>query len=198
MPTRKRVQNRKDMGADTLIKELEITEDIATEAAKMSKGMGVLKGSFTKGAGNIYGAMGELIVSKYLNRPIESTYNYDIVLSDGKKVDVKTKRTSVKPKLDYDCSISNWNTKQQCDYYIFCRIKNDFSVGWILGYYDKDQYLEDSIFMKRGTIDKSNGYVVKSDCYNLKISSLKNIDDFMFQDVINQSKENIKNISKSA
>ena len=56
MPTRKRVQNRKDMGADTLIKELEITEDIATEAAKMSKGMGVLKGSFTRGAGNIYGA----------------------------------------------------------------------------------------------------------------------------------------------
>ena len=83
-----------------------------------------------------------------------------IVQFDIVPIDVKTKRTSVKPKLDYDCSISNWNTKQQCDYYIFCRIKNDFSVGWILGYYDKDQYLEDSIFMKRGTIDKSNGYIV--------------------------------------
>jgi hypothetical protein len=31
----------------------------------------------------------------------------------------------------------------------------------------------DSVFMKKGTVDTSNGYTVKSDCYNLKISELK-------------------------
>jgi hypothetical protein len=29
------------------------------------------------------------------------------------------------------------------------------------------------ILMKKGTIDSSNGYTVKSDCYNLKINQLK-------------------------
>ncbi len=44
-----------------------------------------------------------------------------------------------------------------------------------LGMYDKKQYMLDSVFMKKGTVDSSNGYTVKSDCYNLKISSLKDM-----------------------
>jgi len=35
------------------------------------------------------------------------------------------------------------------------------------------QYLQDAVFMQKGTIDPSNGYVVKSDCWNIKISQLK-------------------------
>jgi hypothetical protein len=33
--------------------------------------------------------------------------------------------------------------------------------------------MQDSIFMEKGTTDPSNGFVVKSDCYNLQISKLK-------------------------
>jgi|TARA_B110000285_G_scaffold178934_1_gene201385 hypothetical protein len=171
-----------------LIKKVPIDKDMIEWATRMSSAMGVLKGSFTKGSGNLYGAMGEIMVSQYLSRPIESTYDYDIVLSDGSKIDVKTKRTTVEPKLNYDCSISNWNTKQQCDYYVFCRVKTDFTAGWILGYYNKNKYFEDSIFLKKGTVDKSNGYTVKSDCYNLKINLLSPLEELMHKEVIAQSK----------
>jgi hypothetical protein len=73
----------------------------------------------------------------------------------------------------YDCSIASFNTKQDCDYYCFVRVKKDLTVGWYLGVYDKHQYMEDAVFMKKGDVDPSNGYTVRSDCYNLKIKQLK-------------------------
>ena len=143
------------------------------EARDKAAEMGKLRNSITSGAGNIAGFIGEAIAQQVLGGKLDNTYDYDLVLEDGTKIDVKTKQTSVKPLDSYDCSIANLNTKQQCDYYAFVRVKNDFTVGWYLGVYEKQQYMLDAVFMKRGTIDPSNGYVVKSDCYNLKINKLK-------------------------
>jgi hypothetical protein len=143
------------------------------EARDKAASMGKLRNSITNGAGNIAGFIGEAIAQQVLGGKLANTYDYDLVLDDGRTMDVKTKQTSVKPLETYDCSIANLNTTQQCDFYCFVRVKNDFTVGWYLGVYPKDQYLLDSVFMKRGTIDPSNGYVVKSDCYNLKINQLK-------------------------
>ena len=134
--------------------------------------MGKLRNSITSGAGNIAGFIGEAIAQQVLGGKLDNTYDYDLVLDNGTKIDVKTKQTSVKPLPTYDCSIANLNTKQQCDYYAFVRVKNDFTVGWYLGVYSKELYMRDAVFMKKGTVDPSNGYVVKSDCWNLKISKL--------------------------
>ena len=143
------------------------------EARDKAAEMGKLRNSITSGAGNIAGFIGEAIAQQVLGGKLDNTYDYDLVLDNGTKIDVKTKQTSVKPLDSYDCSIANLNTKQQCDYYAFVRVKNDFTVGWYLGVYEKQQYMLDAVFMERGTIDPSNGYVVKSDCYNLKINQLK-------------------------
>ena len=153
--------------------EVVITPEMLVEARDKAAEMGKLRNSITNGAGNIAGFIGESIAQQVLGGKLDNTYDYDLVLDSGVKIDVKTKQTSVKPLETYDCSIANLNTKQQCDYYCFVRVKNDFTVGWYLGVYPKEQYMLDSVFMKRGTIDPSNGYVVKSDCYNLKINQLK-------------------------
>lgn len=153
--------------------EVVVTADMLVEARDKAAEMGKLRNSITSGAGNIAGFIGEAIAQQVLGGTLTNTYDYDLVLDDGIKVDVKTKQTSVKPLETYDCSIANLNTKQQCDYYCFVRVKNDFTVGWYLGVYPKDQYMLDSVFMKRGIIDPSNGYVVKSDCWNLPIHQLK-------------------------
>ena len=153
--------------------EVVVTADMLVEARDKAAEMGKLRNSITSGAGNIAGFIGESIAQQVLGGTLTNTYDYDLVLDDGIKVDVKTKQTSVKPLETYDCSIANLNTKQQCDYYCFVRVKNDFTVGWYLGVYSKEQYMLDSVFMKRGTIDPSNGYVVKSDCWNLPIHQLK-------------------------
>ena len=143
------------------------------EARDKAAEMGKLHNSIMNGAGNIAGFIGEEIARQVLGGVLNNTYDYDLTLDSGKTVDVKTKQTSVKPLETYDCSIAALNTKQKCDYYCFVRVKNNFTVGWYLGVYDKQQYMEDAVFMKKGDVDSSNGYVVRSDCYNLKISKLK-------------------------
>lgn len=153
--------------------EVVITGDMLVTARDKAAEMGKLRNSITSGAGNIAGFIGEAIAQQVMGGVLANTYEYDLILCNGKTVDVKTKQTSVKPLDTYECSIAGLNTTQECDYYAFVRVKNDFSVGWFLGVYEKQQYMLDSIFMKKGTIDPSNGYVVKSDCYNLKINQLK-------------------------
>ena len=153
--------------------EVVVTGDMLVTARDKAAEMGKLRNSITSGAGNIAGFIGEAIAQQVMGGVLANTYEYDLVLPNGKTVDVKTKQTSVKPLDTYECSIAGLNTTQQCDYYAFVRVKNDFSVGWFLGVYEKQQYMLDSVFMKKGTIDPSNGYTVKSDCYNLKINQLK-------------------------
>ena len=153
--------------------EVAISATMLVEARDKAAEMGRLRNSIINGAGNIAGFIGEAIAQKVLGGELSNTYDYDLVLPSGKTVDVKTKQTSVKPLETYECSIAALNTTQECDYYAFIRVKNDFTVGWYLGMYDKKQYMEDAVFMKKGTVDSSNGYTVKSDCYNLKISELK-------------------------
>ena len=141
--------------------------------------MGKLNNSITKGQGNIAGFLGEEIVLNYLNENDNNSYDYDLVLKDGRKVDVKTKRTTVKPRTNYDCSVAAFNTKQKCDVYIFCRILNDMSRGWILGYKDKKDYFDEARFMKKNQIDPANNFRVKADCYNVAIEDLESIDNLV-------------------
>lgn len=153
--------------------EVVVTDEMLLEARAKASEMGKLRNSITSGAGNIAGFIGEAIAQKVLGGELKNTYDYDLVLPDGKTVDVKTKQTSVKPLESYDCSIAALNTQQDCDYYCFVRVKNDLTVGWYLGVYCKLLYMKESVFMKKGMIDPSNGYVVKSDCYNMKINQLR-------------------------
>jgi hypothetical protein len=153
--------------------EVKVSDDMLLEARVKSIEMGRLHNSIINGGGNLVGFIGEAIAQEVLGGVLENTYDYDLVLSDGTLVDVKTKSTSVAPLPTYDCSIAAFNPNQKCDFYAFVRVKKDLSVGWYLGVYNKQQYFDDAVFMQKGTIDPSNGYVVKSSCYNLKISQLK-------------------------
>ena len=153
--------------------EVVVTGNMLVTARDKAAEMGRLRNSITRGQGNIAGFIGEAIAQQVMGGELANTYEYDLVLSNGKTVDVKTKQTSVKPLDTYECSIAGLNTTQECDFYAFVRVKNDLSVGWFLGVYDKQQYMLDSVFMEKGTIDTSNGYTVKSDCYNLQINQLK-------------------------
>lgn len=158
--------------------EVLISDDIKQKAKKKAQELGNLNNSITKGDGNISGFIGEFIAAEIMNGDVHNTFDYDVVLKDGTKIDVKTKRTTVKPKDFYECSVAQYNTNQKCDGYAFVRVKNDLSVGWFLGYLSKDRYFKIAKRLKKGDIDPSNNFVVKADCYNVKISEL-NIGDFL-------------------
>lgn len=145
------------------------------ENAEKLYGFHCLNNSVMEGKSNIYGAIGELALEKYLkskNRVVdfESTFDYDMIVS-GKKIDVKTKRTTVVPKDDYLCSVAAFNTKQRCDYYVFTRVSEKKDVAYILGYISKGDFYSRSTFYKKGDIDV-NGFVFKADNYSIKIKDL--------------------------
>ena len=152
-----------------------IKEDIDL-ANKMSSNMGTLNNSITRGKGNVIGFLGEIIVAKYLGITLDNTYDYDLIFNN-KRIDVKSKKVSSPPRDYYECSVAALNIKQKCDLYMFTRIKSDLSEGWILGCLEKEKYLTDSKFLKKGTIDPDNNWKVLTDCYNLPINKLENIEN---------------------
>ena len=156
------------------MKEIIVDKKWIEDSTLKSKEMGNLNNSITKGDGNLSGFIGEMMTLSFLpESKLFNTYDFDIIYKDNVKADVKTKRTKVKPKPFYECSIANYNTHQLCDEYVFVRVLNDMSKGWILGWMDKDEYLNRATFMVKGEIDPSNNFRVRADCYNLPISELR-------------------------
>ena len=157
------------------MEDILIKSEWVKEAHQKSTDMGLINNSITRGAGNMAGFLGEIMVMNSLPRGcINNTYEYDIEFDDL-RIDVKTKRTSVKPKDYYECSVSN--PKQKCSHYIFTRILNDYSKGWILGAMPKKDYFKQATFLKKGDPNGDNGFIVKADCYNMIIRDLKPINE---------------------
>ena len=152
--------------------EVIITQDMLDKANNKSEEMGRLNNSITKGRGNLAGFLGEQIALQVLGGEWSNTYDYDLVTPDNKKVDVKTKQTTVTPRPYYECSVAKFNTRQKCDSYAFVRVKNTMDVGWFLGSMEHDEYYDKATFLKKGEVDPSNNFTVKADCYNLKIEEL--------------------------
>tara|TARA_R110000744_G_C18996286_1_gene521216 strand:+ start:42 stop:518 length:477 start_codon:yes stop_codon:yes gene_type:complete len=155
------------------MKSVNIPIEMIDKARTKAKELGTLRNSITKGKGNLIGFIGEEIALSCLGGVSSNTYDYDLITDAGVKVDVKTKSTSVSPLEHYDCSVSAYNTKQKCDAYAFVRVKNDLSVGWYLGIMNKETYMDTAEKLNKGDIDPSNGFTVKSNCYNIKISQLQ-------------------------
>jgi len=153
--------------------EVQLSTEDLEEAKKLSVSMGTLNNSITSGSGNIAGFLGEIAARRLYGGTIKHTYQYDLVLPDGQTADVKTKQTSVMPKVYYDCSVADFNPNQQCDLYIFCRVHYNKKTCWVLGHYDKQLYIQNARFLKKGQLDGDNGFIVKADCYNMMISELE-------------------------
>jgi len=150
------------------------TDEQKEKACELAKEMGHIRNSITKGQGNFAGFIAEIIVADLLNAKRAPTKDYDLILNDGRTVDVKTKRTTVIPKPYYDCSIAATSTHQGCDLYVFTRYMEG-GVLYILGDCSKEDYFNRARFLKRGEKDGDNGFIVKADCYNLPISELTNL-----------------------
>lgn len=138
-----------------------------------------LNNSIREGAGVLIGLLGEELVKDFYPGFLPSTgkdiYDYDLV--DPNRlgtIDVKTKSCTSKPRGYYWATVSDANIKQQCDYYCFVRILEDFSAGWLLGYLPKDLFLAQAVFFRRGEVDPMSnlGWQFSWDCHNVAIQDL--------------------------
>lgn len=155
--------------------EVEISKEMLDAATIRANKLGELRNSITRGQGNIAGIIGELAVHKVVGGEIKDTRDYDILMSDGTTVDVKTKRCKSAPEPHFECSITDYNTTQKCDSYIFVRVLNDYSKAWVVGIIPKEEYFQKASFIQQGQLDPSNGWRAKCDCWNVSISDLNEV-----------------------
>lgn len=160
--------------------EVEITDDILLIARRKAEDMGRLNKSIMRGEGNLAGFLGEECVKKYLGMELgteENTYDYDLIYL-GERIDVKSKRTSVVPRSNHECSVAALNTRQNCDYYVFTRVLYDGDIPkkvYIMGFMKKGDYYDKARFLKKGDMDGSNSFIVREDCYNMFYSDLMHL-----------------------
>lgn len=146
------------------------------EEAKDLYNFKYLKNSITKGQSQIYGALGEVITMEFLRSKgkevkYEGDYNYDLI-SNGKKIDVKTIKTDKEPNDEFNANIDANNTTQKTDFYLWCSVSVDMSYGYVIGYLEKDEFYKIANLKKKGEIDHSE-WTFKSDTYTTKIKNIK-------------------------
>lgn len=138
-----------------------------------------IRNSIKKGEGRHHGSMGELLGAGLIGATISNTKDYDLIMPNGITIDVKTGICNSVPQLNYAVNVAAFNINQMCDYYLFFRIKEDFSDAWMLGALSKKEYFRIAVkrdFKQRDPNDTHGvGFDFKATCYNLLISSLKPI-----------------------
>ena len=156
---------------------VKITDKNLLAARKRAAGIGPNKSKIVNG-GELHGVLGEqLFLDNYGGKLIDC-YSYDIDHPKIGKIDVKTKRCGGAPEAHYECSVAAYQVnKQDCEYYAFYRIHNNLSEGWFLGIISKGEFMEKATFCKKG--DTDGNFTVKADCYNIKISELKDISEVL-------------------
>lgn len=161
---------------------IKLTPAMIETAHQMAKELGHLRNSIEEGAGNITGFCGELACKKFFGIPyeeIQNTYHFDIFLN-GITYDVKSKKRKDPPKNYYEASVANFNTSQQCNFYLHT------SVTWperlaaptevhLCGFYPKQKYMQEARFLKKGDLDGSNKFTVKADCWNMFYKDLNSV-----------------------
>jgi hypothetical protein len=127
-----------------------------------------------QGKGNLVGYLGQELFLKQFGGEPANEYHYDIVYKD-KKLEIKTKHTTVIPRPHYMCSVAAFNITQNSDYYVFCRVNTNENKGWICGCYPVNKFKMTAKFYKKGDYDPDNDYYVRSDCWSLPISELEEV-----------------------
>lgn len=159
-------------------------------ATKKAEMLGPLNNSILRGRGNKAGYLGEEALAPYINAEIVSNnrgldkYSYDLMLSSGGRCEVKTKRRTVPPKMDYDVSIAETSKHQKPDLYAFISLEFERAVGthpkkyiglkniWLCGFMPADEYWNKAKVWKKGKIDHTNNFKTHVNMYNLRIKDL--------------------------
>jgi hypothetical protein len=153
------------------MKKFSISSGTLKRIKERASKLPLLNNSIRKGEGSLVAYIGEEVVKKVLDGDIKDTYDYDIIYN-GTKVDVKTKERTVPPKLYYECSVADFNTRQDCDEYAFVSVLNNMKEAWYLGKVSKSDFYKTAVFHKKGEVDPANNFTFKADCYNIPVWKL--------------------------
>lgn len=142
----------------------------------------------SNGEGIELGCLSEIIFEKqldYYQVPSDDWSNDNTTVLDyivrGIRVEIKSKSRTVRPQLDYACTVSHYNfDHQNVDFYYFVSFQKsgDGTVGiggivwpnsaYLVGASSKQFFKAHSVFLKKGEQDGPN-MSIKFDCHNIYI-----------------------------
>ena len=155
-----------------MFKEFPITDAMFQNASQKAAALGQRPNSITKGAGNLVGFLGEEVARLALNGIEKNSYEYDLLLPDGRSIEVKTQKLNYDPKPHFTCYVSAFNPRQVCDYYCFIAVDGSYKKGWYLGVYPKKAYLQRAMYLRAGDRYPNSANIVKANCYTMKLEDL--------------------------
>lgn len=124
--------------------------------------------------GHKYGFLCEQIFLDNFGGQLIDNNNYDILMPNGRKIDIKTKKCRMEPLPHYNCGVYEYQIqKAECDTYVFFRCHENMSYVWILGMIDKDEFLKQATLTLKG--DRDGRFVAPRNTYNIAISELENV-----------------------
>jgi len=134
----------------------------------------------------IIGAIGEQAIEWWLdwNRiPFEPNYTpeHDLTVA-GFTAEIKTKRRTVKPQADYDCSVNSYDGwRQHPDLFFFVSVfapeipadKDSIWAAYLVGWCWSSVIEDQGRRYPSGTVDERNGATLGYDAINIAIGELR-------------------------
>lgn len=142
--------------------------------------MGVLYNSFTKGAGNTTGMLGEIVAHNYIPDAVcvsdkSRTHDFEMY---GKTIDVKSKKCKKAPLPEYVASVAFDTGKYlKSDILLFTRVAEDLQTVWVLGWYPTALFYKKAQLIERGTVE--GRFVHRITGYHLPIKKLRSINKLL-------------------
>lgn len=162
--------------------EIKITSDILTEAQKRNhiyyQRFGHAGTHRTnKDRQRMTGYIAEACIRS--NFPsIEYSNNYDVdFIFHEHTIDSKAQGCNTKPKDYFSATLYEEQKNRKTDYYIFSRVKNDFSVAWICGIISKKRFFQIAELKEAGY--QTNNFTYDQSRYEVQYKDLKQIDKFI-------------------
>jgi hypothetical protein len=130
--------------------------------------------SIRKGEGIYYAKIAELAVSEKFGWKHIDTFHADteavLVNNQKRKIEIKAKERTVPPMGNYNATVAAANTKQACDYYLFCSTVRDEEV-YVVSIIPKKDFLKNATFRKKSELDpdgpRGQNWKFRADCYNM-------------------------------
>jgi len=92
-------------------------------------------------------------------------------------IDAKAQGCNSKPLSYYSATLYEEQKKRHADYYIFKRVKNDFSKVWICGIISKENFFKIAKLQKAGT--KTNNFTYDQARYEIEYKYLNCLKSFV-------------------
>lgn len=100
----------------------------------------------------------------------------DFILDSHTTIDSKAQGCNVKPREYFSATLYEEQKNRNTDYYIFSRVKNDFSITWICGIISKKKFFQIAKLKEAG--HQTNNFIYDQSRYEIQYKDLGDIYKF--------------------